>query len=381
MTITTTSAHDHRANGLPQAIAQAPRRTLGLLSRAKRAYSTRRVNLDQPSSLLQGADVVPQRGDLVLARIAKLSQHGRLHLVDGRPATLFKDDTVIVAYGDRYAPDQFEALLPESLETCHLAAGGGLAAKVVHQHARMKSPTVLEPLGILVDTKGTRINLRDYALPAPTPTRSKPPTFAVFGSSMNAGKTTTVGCLIRGLSNAGLRVGAAKVTGTGAGGDPSFMRDAGAAVVLDFVDAGYASTYRLDHKAILDVHARLVGELATHRVDALVLEIADGIFQKETAALLRCPQFKRQIDGVLFAAGDALGAKAGIQAMREHDLPLAGLSGVLSASPLAAREAEAVIGLPVLTRDQLCSATTAEGLFNDVRAAAWRNAYAAGSSC
>ena len=45
------------------------------------------------------------------------------------------------------------------------------------------------------------------------------PVLIVAGTAMNAGKTTAAARLIKGLQRAGLRVGAAKVTGTGAGGD------------------------------------------------------------------------------------------------------------------------------------------------------------------
>ncbi len=55
---------------------------------------------------------------------------------------------------------------------------------------------------------------------------------------MNAGKTTTAASLIKGVTAYGMKVGAAKITGTGAGGDFWFMIDSGTEPVLDFVDAG-----------------------------------------------------------------------------------------------------------------------------------------------
>ena len=48
--------------------------------------------------------------------------------------------------------------------------------------------------------------------------------------------------MVKGLTGAGYRVGAAKVTGTGAGGDLWLMRDHGAYEALDFTDAGMATT-------------------------------------------------------------------------------------------------------------------------------------------
>ena len=58
-----------------------------------------------------------------------------------------------------------------------------------------------------------------------------------------------------------MRVAAGKATGTGAGGDPGMFRDGGAETVLDFTDFGYASTYRLDHEAVVAVFTSLVDEL------------------------------------------------------------------------------------------------------------------------
>jgi len=50
---------------------------------------------------------------------------------------------------------------------------------------------------------------------------------------------------------------------------------------------------------------------------------------------------------VVFAANDALGAQAGVAWLAARQLPVIAITGVLTSSPLAMREAEAVIGLPV----------------------------------
>ena len=52
---------------------------------------------------------------------------------------------------------------------------------------------------------------------------------------MDAGKTQTATFLVRGMVTAGLRVGYAKVTGTGAGGDIWWLKDAGADPVLEIL--------------------------------------------------------------------------------------------------------------------------------------------------
>ena len=91
----------------------------------------------------------------MLARVELLGHHGNLQLIDGRRRRLFLGDLVIVAYGNRYACEQFEAEVPQSLATCHLVAGGGIAARALSWHDRItKGPTTIQPLGLLVDTRG-----------------------------------------------------------------------------------------------------------------------------------------------------------------------------------------------------------------------------------
>jgi hypothetical protein len=89
------------------------------LRRVKAAYTTRFVSRLMASGggygLLCGDAVTPRAGDVVLARVEKIGQHPRIELPDGRRATLFTGDEVLVAYGNRYAPDQFEAEVPRDL--------------------------------------------------------------------------------------------------------------------------------------------------------------------------------------------------------------------------------------------------------------------------
>jgi len=323
--------------------------------RTKSAYTTRNIDLGRAAGMLSG-EHQPLHGDLLLAEVTRIGQHTRLELACGRRARMHIGDRVLVCYGNRYAPDQFEASLPLDLGECDLVAAGGIAARMESRHRVMKRPTLLRPLGLVTDAAGNRINLGDSRLPRRTPTGQRPLTVAVAGTSMNAGKTTTAAHLIKGLDRAGMKVAAAKITGTGAGGDFWFMIDSGAYPVLDFTDAGHASTFGLTLDDLEDVMETLVAELVSHQPDVIVLEIADGIFQHETASLLASDCFHRLVDRLLFTAGDATGALAGKLWLEQHDLPLIGISGTLTASPLATREAELASSMPVYTIDQLSDA-------------------------
>ncbi|WP_432485313.1 DUF1611 domain-containing protein [Kineococcus esterisolvens] len=313
------------------------------LLRAKRSFTTRHVDLATAAAVDPG--VVPAAGDVVLARVAELGHHKRLESPHGRRRLLFPGDEVVVAYGHRYAPDQFEAAVPADLGPCHLVAAGGIAARVEHAHSAVQAATRLEPVGLLTDAGGRVVNLRDHRPSPPPPTGPRPPLVAVVGTSMNSGKTTTAAALVRGLTAAGFRVGAAKATGTGAGGDLWLFTDSGAWTVADFTTAGLPSTYRAGHAKVLRVFGEVTDALAG--CDVGVLEVADGVFQDETARLVTDPLFRDRVDATVFAAGDALGASAGVQWMRRHGLAPLAVSGLLTASPLAAREARAATGTPV----------------------------------
>ncbi len=337
------------------------------LQRAKAAYTTRRIPQESMTTLLKGK-IKPRSGDLVLARVNAIGQHSRLERIDGRRAHLFVGDEIILCYGNRYAPDQFEAVVPDDLGPCHLAAAGGIAAKMLNKHKKMKQPTRITPLGLLGDKSGQPLNLNGWKLPKLPYQSPAPLTLVVVGSSMNSGKTTTVANLIHGFTKQGLQVAAAKLTGTGAGCDYWQMLDAGAMPVLDFVDAGYSSTYKASLVELAEIAETLIDFLAHSGAEVRILEIADGLFQQETAALLGLPAFSQLLDGILFAAADSMGAQAGVNWLQQKRLPVLAVSGVITSSPLATREAEATIGLPIYPTSSLVERATVETILDTISA-------------
>lgn len=312
-------------------------------ARLKVAYSVRRVDLARPLTVVR--DVAPCHGDLVLARVVAIGQHAKLELTTSRRATLYPGDEIVVAFGARYAPDQFEAELPPDLGPCHLVAAGGVAAAMLSKHSGMQDPTRIEPVGLLADAHGRVLNAAEGALPPVERSRRWVPTVLVAGTAMNAGKTTSVAALVHGLTAAGLRVGACKLTGTGAGGDRHCYADAGAAEVLDFTDFGLVSTFQVPLDVLVHTAVAMHASLVARDVDVIVMEVADGLLCTDTAALIDAPEVRELVDGTVFAAGDAAGALLGVRMLR--DLRLLAVSGLLTASPLAVREAQAVLDLPV----------------------------------
>jgi dethiobiotin synthetase len=337
-----------------------------VLGQSKIAFTLRRIPTETMKTLVQ--DEVPQVGDVVMARVVDLGQHKNLQLINGRRSRMFHDDMVMVAYGNRYAPDQYEALIPTQLGPCHLVAGGGIASEVHCKSGRVRSATKLEAIGLVGDKHGRVINLADYALPSLPWVAPRVPVIAIAGTAMNAGKTETVINLVKGLSLANLRVGVLKVTGTGAGGDIWAAVDAGGTPVLDFTDAGLPSTYHVPHEQVEEAALNLISHALQSKVDAIVIELADGLYQQETSRLLTSPQFSSVLNGMIFAAGDAMGAFAGVEWLKQNKLPIMGVSGLLTQSPLAMNEARTVLKLPIFDMKTLNEPTTALALARPIPA-------------
>jgi hypothetical protein len=334
------------------------------LNRAKWAFSTRRVARADVVALDDDLSQAVS-GDLVLARVERIGSHKRVQLAEGRPSALYVGDLVVLACGDRYASDQFEGIAKLDPEGADMLAGGGVLGQMRQRHARMASPTRLIPLGLLADVQGKVINLDRYAL-EPQPVPNKMTVIAVVGAAMNSGKTTAMASLAHGLSRAGHRVAALKVTGTGAFGDFNAYTDAGAHHVADFVDAGMVSTYRQPVERIEAGMDTLLAHAAAAGCSVALIELADGVLQKETAKLLEQPHRRQGFDAVIFAAPDPLAAVGGVTALRAIGIEPALITGMVSCSPLGIEEAESATGVPVLTRAALCDAAYASALLAQI---------------
>ena len=327
---------------------------------AKAAFSTRRFDMQRARTLLQSG-IAPSAGDLVLARIDKPGHHDGVELTTGRRATLYAGDEVLLCYGNRYAPDQFEAIVPDDLGPCNMVAAGGIAGLALSWHASMRSPTEITPIGLVGDSDGQPLNVHDCRVEQ-IGTDIRIPIILSVGTSMNSGKTTTAAKLIHGLSKAKMAVGAAKITGTSAGKDTWLMRDSGARWVFDFNDAGYATTYKVPVSKIENGAMRLVAHLQAKGADIAVVEVADGLLQQETRDLLERPTFRQRVSAVIFSSLDSMGAVTGTRWLQQQGYHIPFLAGVMTNSPLASREASCVTGLPVMKLAELQSASIAATL-------------------
>ncbi len=339
------------------------------IERAMRAYTTRRL----PPEAFHSIDTHPRSSplvdDVILARVARVGRHRQLESVHGGCSDLSPGDEIIVAFGASDAPERFDTRMPKSFGPCHLAASGGTAATLTPR-GHDDAPTELVPIGVLLDTRARRVNLARYGLGRVPAHGTRPVTLMSVGSAARTGNTTTAASLIEGLTRAGKRVGAAKVTGTGSGNDPQRLRAAGAVAVLDFVDVGHASTAGLSSDALCRIVETVQGHMTSNGVEALVIELADGLLRRETEMLLRSSFFLDRVDAALLSSSEATSATAGVRCLEQFGMSVLALSGSMTAWSVPALEASAAGGVPALSSDQLRTASTASSLLD--RAAALR---------
>ena len=305
----------------------------------------------------------PRLGDCVVARVGRVGVHEFLEDPCGRRARLYPGDVVVGAYGNRYATDFYEGYLPGPGDPLHLLTAGGLIGTVASAHTGRAGPTELEVIGALTDRNGHRMSVEDGAIAAlglehAPVAGARVDTVVVVGSSMNSGKTTTAAALVRGFSRAGLVVGAGKVTGSGSGNDYWSYVDAGAVRVLDFLDFGMASTFGYPISRLIATMVAISEHLRTGGAQVVVLEIADGVLQAETAAL--AARLPGVADAVVLAVGDALAALGATARLAELGVTVRAVSGLVTASPLAVREVTAATGLAVVTPAQLAAGAAVE---------------------
>lgn len=326
-----------------------------LCAQAKWAFTTRRVDRSDVRGL-STSFATAKPGDLILCEIAEIGQHKKIQLAERRVSLSYPGDLVVLCLGDRYAPDQFLASAVIDDDLIDLVAGGGVAGRVDVAHAFMDEPTRLKPLGLLTGAQGQVLNIASYALHGMA-ANNDVTVIGVFGASMNSGKTTAASSLAHGLMKAGYNVAGVKATGTGAFGDFNSFEDGGAPA-LDFTDVGMATTYRMPMERIEAGFDTLVATAAARGAEVVVVEIADGVFQQETRAILHSSRIRDRLDGILFAAPDALSALGGETVLNSMDLGAFAISGKVSCSPLAAAETAEVTGLPILSREDLWSPDT-----------------------
>jgi len=299
----------------------------------------------------------PEVGDLVYGQMKSIGQHSSLENREGRIHRIDAGSKGVFVLGNRYAPDYYEGTVPDELpRELDLLARSGIVGVAHCKNSNIKDPSRVRVLGYVCDAHGTVLNTRSFSLIEPkkhVKKSQRAKMILVVGTSMNSGKSMTAAASCWALSAMGHTVRGSKVTGTASLKDILHMEDSGARPVADFTYLGHPSTYLLPEDELLRVFDYLDLKYANDPKNYWVVEIADGILQRETAMLLAADTVRSRIHRLLFCAGDAFGAIGGLQVLEERfGLVPDAISGVCSSSPLSVRELREFTDVPVFNNVQ-----------------------------
>ncbi|MGH7961640.1 MAG: DUF1611 domain-containing protein [Candidatus Binatia bacterium] len=295
--------------------------------------------LDRPESYTLDAHAAddPHAGDLALVRVTGIGNHSRMVTADNKKLRIYVGDLLVGVFGNRYATDAFEGEV-QGVGSLSVLTAGGMIGTVKSQHRQIDKSTDVAFIGFLRDEKGRRANLKRLKFRVAFPKNPVRNLLVVIGTGMNSGKTTVAVKLIKGLSEMGLRVAACKLTGSVSNRDQDEMRAAAARSVIDFSDYGFPSTYLCGKAELLDLCSTILADTEKVQPDVIIMEVADGFLQRETAMLLAEPSIKKIITGLVFTADSAPAALYGVERLRQLHYPIIAVSGALTSAPLAVQE-------------------------------------------
>jgi hypothetical protein len=315
-------------------------------------------NLRLTPEVIVGDEILAAEGQVLAVRIlTDKSSYNTVEDVSGRMMALRSGDVLAGTLGSRRALRGYAGEVPAHIlvgETIDVLNLGGILGRCTSINPEIGPPFKAEVLGAVLsfpdlgDRIGRPASIREGAVPAAETLESRLPVVFVAGTCMNAGKTVAATELVRGLTRAGHRVGALKLTGVSLMRDTLSMRDAGAVSALTFNDAGMASTHP---GATVAVARGLLNRMAADRVarpDVIVAELGDGILgEYGVQDILLSPDLMAVGAAYVMAAPDPVACWGADQLFRSRfKLPVTVITGPATDNDVGRDYIRAELGLP-----------------------------------
>ncbi|TBR22949.1 MAG: hypothetical protein EPO63_06555 [Candidatus Nitrosotenuis sp.] len=279
-------------------------------------------------------------------QVKKIGYHKSLVIKDNKKLRLYPDDVLVCVFGNRYATDAYEGEVDGLDNICMLTAAG-MIGTLKSKHKEIEDPTLVSFLGFIGDKNGNILNLKEKKFTIHPPIKEMKNLILVLGTGMNAGKTTTARKLIKLLTEAGLSVVACKLTGSVSNRDQDEMRAASPKLTIDFSDYGFPSTYMCDKSELVSLFNAMLSDISKTNPDVIIMEIADGILQRETDMLLKEECVLQNTKGVVLAANDAPSAIYAANRMNNMGYTVIAVSGSITSSPLSTKEFAQHSSIPI----------------------------------
>ncbi len=280
----------------------------------KIASSTRNANLQREATLSD--EIICREGYVIAVRVlTEKNIYNTVELATGRMSRLCKGDVIAGVLGSRNALKGYCGVVPDSLapgDTVQILNLGGVLGKCVSDNPELGPPIDAEVLGSVLHFPSLQHRIGKPASIHQGPVQvidsliESVPLAIVSGTCMNAGKTRAACEIIKQLDHAGLKVGAAKLSGISLRRDTLDMADFGASAVYDFTDAGIVCT---KPETVVGAAKGIVTALVAQKPDCIVLELGDGIMgEYGVMNLLLDKELMGFVKAHVLAANDQVGA-------------------------------------------------------------------------
>jgi len=294
----------------------------------KIASGTRNARL--PREVTLSDTIVAEEGSVICVRaLDRKNTYNELEDEHGRMATVNQGDIIAGVLGVRRALHGYTGIIPEKIQVgdiLHLLNLGGVIGLCTSGNPDVGPPCRAEVLGQVLafphlgERRGTPANILTNALPSCDHLASSVPLIYVSGTCMNAGKTFAACEIIRGLTQRGLRVGAAKLTGVSLRRDTLKMEDVGAIRALTFTDAGIVTTQPQSAVPVARGLIRALNDpMLGLKLDCIVLELGDGIMgEYGVFEILSSPDLMAPARAHVMCANDPVGAWGAAEYMQKE---------------------------------------------------------------
>jgi hypothetical protein len=311
--------------------------------------------------------VVAQHGHLVVARaLDEKDQYDEVECNDGVFRHVKSGDVLVGTLGGRQALKGYSGRVPRHIasgDTLHVLNLGGLVGECTSGHPNLGPALPVEVLGAVMvqrDDQWVHARIQEDALEMVHRLDTSVPIVSVSGTAMDTGKTKAASLIVEGLSEAGLDVGAAKLTGASLRRDVRWMREHGATAVSTFTDAGIACTVE---DAITPIAKGVIQHLNDKEdLDVIVAEMGDGfVGYYGVDDLLTDMELQSFIESHVVAATDLAGAWAAEQAFGErYDAPITAITGPVTDNDVGRRYIKQRLGTTALNALQQSGALVDE---------------------
>lgn len=277
--------------------------------------------------------------------------YNKVEAADGAFHAIEEGVRFVGVLGSREALKGFRGHTPTAVapgDTLHLLNMGGILGLCTAEHPELGHPIKVKVLGAVADPgteNGQPLSIQSEALNPLLNLPQSAPIIAVCGTAMDTGKTVASAELVKGLTSAGFKVAAAKLTGAALLRDVRRMKDHGATAVGTFAECGLVSS---TGRPIVPYAKAVLGRLNEAEPDLIVVELGDGfIGPYGVDQFLLDRELARHTAATVVTATDLAGAWAAVKLYSErYRRPITAFAGPVTDNAVGTDYIRKSLGVP-----------------------------------